>query len=162
MFNKKSKNPLHDEHAHTLIHRCCALRQAPLLHMDDVTGNLRIADGSIMPRIATGKTIAPCVAIGGSAAEILRQIPKCRPVFTNLSISLGRITPDALLCRDLDNGQSRRLEMRRQQKRKPPQKGGQDQTRFFQIWMKANRRSWTASFTQVEARIRHAIEEFTK
>jgi hypothetical protein len=102
MFNKKSKNPLQCEHAHTLIHRYCTLRQEPLLHIDDVTGNLRIAAGSIMPRITTGNTMAPCVVIGGSAAEILRQIPKCRPVFANLSISLGRITPDAVLCRDLD------------------------------------------------------------
>jgi choline dehydrogenase len=35
--------------------------------------NLRIADGSIMPRITTGNTMAPCVIIGERAAEILRQ-----------------------------------------------------------------------------------------
>src|SRR5499427_2322141 len=34
--------------------------------------NLRIADGSIMPRVTTGNTMAPCVAIGERAAEILR------------------------------------------------------------------------------------------
>jgi choline dehydrogenase len=34
--------------------------------------NLRIADGSIMPRITTGNTMAPCVVIGERAAEILR------------------------------------------------------------------------------------------
>jgi choline dehydrogenase len=34
--------------------------------------NLRIADGSIMPRITTGNTMAPCVIIGERAAEILR------------------------------------------------------------------------------------------
>jgi choline dehydrogenase len=34
--------------------------------------NLRIADGSIMPRITTGNTMAPCVIIGECAAEILK------------------------------------------------------------------------------------------
>ena len=34
--------------------------------------NLRIADGSIMPRVATGNTYAPCVIIGERAGEILR------------------------------------------------------------------------------------------
>ena len=33
---------------------------------------LRIADGSIMPRITTGNTMAPCVIIGERAAQILR------------------------------------------------------------------------------------------
>ena len=35
-------------------------------------GHLRIADGSIMPRITTGNTMAPCVVIGERAAEILK------------------------------------------------------------------------------------------
>jgi choline dehydrogenase len=34
--------------------------------------NLRIADASIMPRIPTGNTMAPCVMIGERAAEMLR------------------------------------------------------------------------------------------
>jgi len=34
--------------------------------------NLRIADGSIMPRVTTGKTMAPCVIIGERAGEILK------------------------------------------------------------------------------------------
>ncbi len=34
--------------------------------------NLRIADGSILPRITTGNTMAPCVIIGERAAEILQ------------------------------------------------------------------------------------------
>jgi choline dehydrogenase len=34
--------------------------------------HLRIADGSIMPRVTTGNTMAPCVIIGEGAAEILR------------------------------------------------------------------------------------------
>lgn len=34
---------------------------------------LRIADGSIMPTITTGNTMAPCVLIGEKAADILRR-----------------------------------------------------------------------------------------
>jgi choline dehydrogenase len=34
--------------------------------------NLCIADGSIMPRVTTGKTMAPCIMVGERAAEILR------------------------------------------------------------------------------------------
>jgi choline dehydrogenase len=34
--------------------------------------NLRIADGSIMPRVTTGNTMAPCIIIGERAGEILR------------------------------------------------------------------------------------------
>jgi choline dehydrogenase len=33
---------------------------------------LRIADGSIMPRITTGNTMAPCVVIGERAGEMLK------------------------------------------------------------------------------------------
>jgi choline dehydrogenase len=32
---------------------------------------LRIADGSIMPRITTANTMAPCVVIGERVAELL-------------------------------------------------------------------------------------------
>jgi len=35
--------------------------------------NLRVADGSIMPRVTTGNTMAPCVVIGERAAEALRN-----------------------------------------------------------------------------------------
>lgn len=35
--------------------------------------NLRIADGSIMPRVTTGNTMAPCVIIGERAAEELSK-----------------------------------------------------------------------------------------
>jgi choline dehydrogenase len=35
------------------------------------TEHLRIADGSILPRITTGNTMAPCVIIGERAAQIL-------------------------------------------------------------------------------------------
>ena len=34
--------------------------------------NLRIADGSILPRIPTGNTMAPCVVIGELAADFVR------------------------------------------------------------------------------------------
>jgi choline dehydrogenase len=35
--------------------------------------NLRIADGSIMPRVTTGNTMAPCIIIGERSAEALRN-----------------------------------------------------------------------------------------
>jgi choline dehydrogenase len=35
--------------------------------------NLRVADGSIMPRVTTGNTMAACVIIGERAAEVLRS-----------------------------------------------------------------------------------------
>jgi len=35
--------------------------------------NLRIADGSVMPRVTTGNTMAPCVIVGERAAEIIRS-----------------------------------------------------------------------------------------
>lgn len=34
--------------------------------------NLRIADGSILPRVTTGNTMAPCVVIGERAADMLK------------------------------------------------------------------------------------------
>jgi choline dehydrogenase len=39
--------------------------------------NLRIADGSIMPRIPTRNTMAPCVVIGEKAAEFLKENRPC-------------------------------------------------------------------------------------
>jgi choline dehydrogenase len=38
--------------------------------------NLRIADGSIMPRVTAGNTMAPCVIIGERAAEFLKAAHK--------------------------------------------------------------------------------------
>jgi choline dehydrogenase len=38
--------------------------------------NLRIADGSIMPRVTTGNTMAPCVIIGERAAQAIRTAYK--------------------------------------------------------------------------------------
>jgi choline dehydrogenase len=34
---------------------------------------LRIADGSVMPRVTTGNTMAPCVIIGERAAGMIRE-----------------------------------------------------------------------------------------
>ena len=34
--------------------------------------NLRIADASIMPRVTSGNTMAPCVIIGERAGELLK------------------------------------------------------------------------------------------
>jgi choline dehydrogenase len=34
---------------------------------------LRVADGSIMPRVTTGNTQAPCAIIGERAAQIIRD-----------------------------------------------------------------------------------------
>jgi choline dehydrogenase len=34
--------------------------------------SLRIADGSIMPRVTTGNTMAPCVIIGERAADMIK------------------------------------------------------------------------------------------
>ncbi|HEX9413426.1 MAG TPA: GMC oxidoreductase, partial [Ktedonobacterales bacterium] len=34
---------------------------------------LRVADGSILPRVTTGNTQAPCVIIGERAAEVIRS-----------------------------------------------------------------------------------------
>jgi choline dehydrogenase len=39
----------------------------------DGLSNLRIADGSIVPRITTGNSHAPCVIIGERMAEILKD-----------------------------------------------------------------------------------------
>lgn len=33
---------------------------------------LRVADGSIMPKVATGNTMAPCVIIGEKASRYIR------------------------------------------------------------------------------------------
>jgi choline dehydrogenase len=46
--------------------------------------NLRVADGSIMPRVTTGNTMAPCVIIGERAAELLQaayNLPASEPRF---------------------------------------------------------------------------------
>jgi choline dehydrogenase len=40
---------------------------------------LRIADGSIMPRVTTGNTMAPCVIIGERAADMLTAQHTLKP-----------------------------------------------------------------------------------
>ena len=47
---------------------------------------LRIADSSIMPRITTGNTMAPCVVIGERAADLIRKMHS----LTDLSGGLAR------------------------------------------------------------------------
>ncbi len=41
--------------------------------------NLRIADGSILPRVTTGNTMAPCVIIGERGGEMLKAKHKLWP-----------------------------------------------------------------------------------
>jgi choline dehydrogenase len=36
--------------------------------------NLRVADASVMPRISTGNTMAPCVVIGERCAEVIKSV----------------------------------------------------------------------------------------
>ena len=38
----------------------------------EIPAMLETGDGSIMPRVTTGNTMAPCVIIGERAAEVLR------------------------------------------------------------------------------------------
>jgi choline dehydrogenase len=63
----------------TIWHQSCTAKMGrdPMSVVDShlkVYGidNLRIADASIMPRISTGNTMAPCVVIGERCAEILK------------------------------------------------------------------------------------------
>jgi choline dehydrogenase len=59
--------------------------------------NLRIADGSIMPRVTTGNTMAPCVIIGERAGEILRTAHKLSGVgaYSNQVLAFQ---PHPLIC----------------------------------------------------------------
>ena len=52
--------------------------------------NLRIADGSIMPRVTTGNTMAPCVIIGERAAEVLRSDHRLETTSVSHSSGLKR------------------------------------------------------------------------
>src|SRR6516164_6959169 len=64
--------------AETCLHQTCSAKMGRD-SMSVVDGNLkvygveklRIADGSILPRVTTGNTMAPCVIIGERAAELL-------------------------------------------------------------------------------------------
>ena len=59
--------------------------------------NLRIADGSTMPRVTTGNTMAPCVIIGERAGEILNTAHKLSGVeaYSNRVLALQ---PQPLIC----------------------------------------------------------------
>lgn len=66
--------------ARTFYHQCGTARMGigDLAVVDSrlrVRGirNLRIADASIMPRITTGNTMAPCVVIGERASDVLKR-----------------------------------------------------------------------------------------
>jgi len=67
------------EAATTYFHQTCTARMGrdsmavvnPKLQVYRIQ-NLRIADGSIMPRVTTGNTMAPCIIIGERAGEMLR------------------------------------------------------------------------------------------
>jgi len=48
--------------------------------------HLRIADGSIMPRVTTGNTMAPCVIIGERAAENAEGSPTALEVLQPLCV----------------------------------------------------------------------------
>jgi choline dehydrogenase len=65
--------------AGTYFHQTCTNKMGrdPMAVVDaklKVRGieKLRVADGSIMPEVTTGNTMAPCVIIGERMAEILR------------------------------------------------------------------------------------------
>jgi choline dehydrogenase len=80
--------------ASTYWHQTCTAKMGrdPLSVVDGrlkVYGieNLRIADGSIMPRVTTGNTMAPCIIIGERAAEILRTEHKLE---SSLAVPLTR------------------------------------------------------------------------
>jgi choline dehydrogenase len=51
--------------------------------------NLRIADGSIMPRVATGNTMATCIVIGERAAAALQNEHRLEPASVSRSALTG-------------------------------------------------------------------------
>ena len=55
--------------------------------------NLRIADGSIMPRVTTGNTMAPCVIIGERAAEIIRTQHQIATTFVSQAERFVEVDP---------------------------------------------------------------------
>ena len=68
------------QHAETLWHPSCTARmgQDELSVVDGelcVHGikGLRIADASVLPRVPTGNTMAPCVIVGEQASAALRR-----------------------------------------------------------------------------------------
>jgi len=66
--------------ASTIHHQTCTAKmgrdgmsvvdnQLKVYGIDD----LRIADGSVLPRVTTGNTMAPCAIIGGKAAALIKS-----------------------------------------------------------------------------------------
>jgi hypothetical protein len=53
--------------------------------------NLRIADGSIMPRVITGNTMASCVIIGERASDLLRTAHKLSEVEAHPDQGVGAV-----------------------------------------------------------------------
>lgn len=47
-------------------------------------GRLRVADGSIMPRVTASNTMGPCVVIGERAGKCRKPSTDCRTLRTNL------------------------------------------------------------------------------
>jgi choline dehydrogenase len=58
--------------------------------------NLRIADASIMPRVTTGNTMAPCVIIGERAAEIIRDEHQLETASVSRSDRFLNVEPQSL------------------------------------------------------------------
>jgi choline dehydrogenase len=58
--------------------------------------NLRIADASIMPRVTTGNTMAPCVIIGERAAEIIRDEHQLETASASRSDRFLNVEPQSL------------------------------------------------------------------
>lgn len=78
--NRKAMVDFIRKSAVTYWHQSCTARMgrdemSVVDHQLKVYGidNLRIADASIMPRITTGNTMAPCVVIGERAADMILQ-----------------------------------------------------------------------------------------
>jgi choline dehydrogenase len=56
------------------MHGICAYPEhTPYTEVFYGVEGLRIADASILPRVTTGNTMAPCVVIGEQAAALLQQ-----------------------------------------------------------------------------------------
>src|SRR5262249_8526104 len=50
---------------------------------------LRITDASILPRVTTGNTMAPCLIIGERAAELRRDATRLESVQTHSAVFIG-------------------------------------------------------------------------
>jgi choline dehydrogenase len=79
-LNQRSLENFVRNGAVTLWHPTCTAKMGrdemsvvgPDLRVQGIA-NLRIADGSIMPRVTTGNTMAPCVVISERAGDLLKQ-----------------------------------------------------------------------------------------